>query len=333
MSFNKILGQEAAIQLLRGQIKKGRVAHTYLFAGPEGIGKRLLAIEMAKALSCAQPVKGEACDDCDSCRKIDGGSAPNLICVSAEKGSGQIGIDPIRALEHGMSLTSYGGGWKIGMVDGAERLTDEAANACLKLLEEPSEKSLYLLISSAPHRLPATLLSRCHTVRCLPQGVQRVEAYLKEKEGLAAALARMAANCSSGRIGLALQFCRTDQLKEKNEILDQLLGARKRGELEIPLSKAGREEIQQALQWYAGWWRDLLILSLKGDPEWIIHQDRLEDLKAALDVIARPASSGAKQSLRNPSVFLSQIERTYWVQDAIQKNANPRTALAALLAC
>lgn len=298
MSFAEILGLETARRLFKNQLSQGLLPHTYLFVGPSGIGKKMLAVELARSLQCE--------------------SFPDLIQSEPVSETKQLGIDSIRMLANSMALTPYQGRWKVGIIEDADRMTEESMHACLKLLEEPPEKSVIILIAQAAHRLPATLVSRCHLVRCAPQGVTRVAAFLQSQEKMDPAMAAMLAVSSGGRLGKALDFYRSGRWKEKNVKLNELLQAHRSGTLEVPLGKASRLEIEEALGWWTAWWRDLLLLKLGGDPAWVIHQDRLSELT---------------QSAPSMSVepLLQQIERAYWVQGAIEQNASPRIALAALL--
>jgi hypothetical protein len=118
---------------------------------------------------------------------------------------------------------------------------------------------------------------------------------------------------------MALQFHRSGRLAKRNAALDLILEARKRKELENPFPpKTPREEIEEYVEWYASWCRDLLVLKLKGDPDWVIHQDRLEQLKQSAATV--PAEA-----------IFAQVDRAYRVQDAVQKNALVKTALSVLL--
>ncbi|MBI3318490.1 MAG: hypothetical protein HYZ90_05035 [Candidatus Omnitrophica bacterium] len=299
MSFAEIAGLRGPIRLLEGQLKRGKLASTYLLTGMRGIGKRTLALELAKALECA---------------------FPDLIEVKPDSESGQIRIDQIRALAGGMNLTPLRGQWKIGLIDEADSMTEEASHACLRLLEEPPERSILILIAARPHRLPATAVSRCHLVRCFPQGIEEVKRFLQSREKLDSASASIAATLSGGRLGVALNLHRKEQLSAKNACLDQLLSAWRQRRLEIPLGTAPRAEVEQALEWLAAWWRDLVLLKLQADSSWLIHRDRAEDLRRELGALR-----GGVESL------LSRIERTYLAQEAVQRNASPRIALAAVL--
>ena len=270
---------------------------TYLFTGREGIGKRLLAEGFARAAGCEEH---------------------DLLIVTPDPEKGDILIEQVRAMEGWMSLTPYGGKRKAVILDPVENLTEESTHACLKILEEPPARSLFLLISTAEHRLPETLVSRCHKVRCAPQGIERTAAAL-QKEGLDPAAARMLAISSGGRLGMALQFHRTGRLAKRNEALDLILEARKRKVLENPFSpKTSRDEIEEYVEWYASWCRDLLVLKLQGDPAWVVHQDRLDQLQKAAAVV--PAEA-----------IFTQVDRAYRVRAAVQSNAQVKSAMAVLL--
>ncbi len=296
MPFEELIGHEPAVRLLQGQIERDQLAHTYLFIGPEGIGKRALALEFAKALEC---------------------EGPDLLVVTPEEDSREIKIEQVRQMEAWMSLTPYGGKRKAVILDPADALTEESTHACLKILEEPPARSIFILLASAPHRLPATLLSRCHKIRCAPQGIARVATAL-QKEGVDPTVARMLAICSGGRLGLARQFHQSNRLAKRNAALDQILAAQKRKDLENPFPKATRREVEEYVEWYASWWRDLLILRLQGDPAWVVHQDRLDQLQKTAAAI--PVET-----------ILARVDRSYEVQEAVQRNANLRTAIALLL--
>ena len=338
MSFADVVGHEAAVRLLKGQLLHHRLAQSTLFVGLRGIGKKFLAVEFAKALECEKALE-DACEACRACQQISRGAFPDVTVVSPEPGTHQIKIDQVRTLAHWSSLTPHTGRWKVGMIEDADRLTEEAAHACLKLLEEPPEQSLLLLTATTLNRLPSTVVSRCHVVRCLPQGIERVTAILQERERLDPILSRMLATWSGGRLGLALEFHRKQRLMEKNRAVDQLLTAWRQKNPEVPLGAASRQEVEEALEWFAAWWRDIVILALGGDPSWLIHQDRVEDLQREAERVRgrrQGAGDGGTLAPCPPPLaplgeLLERIDRTYWAQEAVQRNASPRIALAALL--
>ena len=180
MSFKDIIGQDKAVNILLRTIQRGRVPSSYIFAGESGIGKKLAAMNLAKALNClgsgqAEESRGlldnpeaasrsshseiDACDKCPSCLKIDKGIHPDFLLISPD--SGQIRIEEIRAIDDALSLKAFEGRYKIVIVDDADTMNQYAANAFLKTLEEPPEDTLLVLISSNPDHLPDTIKSRC----------------------------------------------------------------------------------------------------------------------------------------------------------------------------
>jgi len=269
-------------------------------------------------MECKNPKLGDSCDECENCRQVESGTFPDVFQVFPDSGSGKIRIEQIRMLANGLALTPLGEGWKVGLVDGADSMTEEAAYACLRILEEPPEKSVLILTAAGLHRIPGTLVSRCHVVRCLPQGIRQVAQFLERSEQIASAQAQMLAAFSGGRLGRALEYHRGNRLAVKNAALDQLLEGFQQQLPEIPLSTASRLEVEEALEWLAGWWRDVLVLSLKGDPAWLVHQDRFEE-------IDRKKEEGSVERL------LDQLEKVYWVHEMIQRNASARIALASLM--
>ena len=302
MSFESVVGHERVIRLLKGQLQRAKVASTYLFVGPPGIGKRLLATEFAKAL------RGDA---------LDASGWSDFKVVEPQSDGVQIGIDQVRELSHWIAMTPSVGSFRIALLDGADEMTEEASHACLKLLEEPPPKGVLLLMTQAPHRLATTFVSRCHVVRCIPQGVDRVASFLQEKEGLGPDVSRMLATLAGGRLGMAVEFHRKDFLRAKNSALTQILTALAQKSVEGPLSASPRLELERILDWLAAWWRDQLLLKLGGRPEWIFHQDCLAQLRGATDSFTQ---------------LVERVERTYRVKEAVQQNVSPRIALAALLA-
>lgn len=238
-----------------------------------------------------------------------------------ESDSGQIKIDQIRELMHAMTLTPLAGDWKVGIIDAADRMGVEAANACLKFLEEPPDRSILILISAASHRMPATLLSRCQPIRLTPQGVEAVYRYLQENRDLPLAEAQRLAAASGGRLGVALGYLEQGVLDARNETLDQILNALRRGEWELPLSSATRPEMTEALDWLASYFRDQMVLAAGGDEHLLIHRDRLSQLKKFQD----------PQMHRHLRTLIQRVEKTYRVQEAIQKNGSAKVAWSVLL--
>ena len=184
MAFKDIIGQDRAVNILLKTMQRGRVPSSYLFSGESGIGKKLTAINLAKALNCLgseQSLDGndvrvtshdsrvtpyDCCDECFSCKKINSGFHPDFLVISPE--GGLIKIEEIRSIDGVLSLKAFEGRYKVVIVDDADSMNMYAANAFLKTLEEPPENSLIILISSNPERLPDTIRSRCSRINFTP---------------------------------------------------------------------------------------------------------------------------------------------------------------------
>ena len=156
--FADILGQDHITKTLQNQIRAGRVAHAYLFAGMRGTGKTSTARIMAKAVNCVGETDAPPCDHCHICRSIAEGRSLDLIEID---GASNRGIDEVRQLRDSVNFSPSEGRYKIYVIDEVHMLTNEAFNALLKTLEEPPPHVIFILCTTAPHRLPDTVLSRC----------------------------------------------------------------------------------------------------------------------------------------------------------------------------
>lgn len=156
MNFARIHGHRRQIEILQRAIATGRVAHAYLFEGPEGVGKRLTALAMARALLCSN---GDGCGECPACRKVDHGNHPDLHLIEPDGTS--VKIEQIRHLQRELSFRPLEGSRRICILEGADRLNPAAGNALLKTLEEPAAGSLLILLTPRPEAVLATIRSRC----------------------------------------------------------------------------------------------------------------------------------------------------------------------------
>lgn len=189
MSFNDITGQEVAKQLLISTIKMGHVAGNYLFFGPPGVGKTKTAIEFVKALNCPEfDASGASCDSCDNCKSISMNNNPDFdIIEPAQEKSGQeriqtIKIDQIRDLQNKYSFRPAWLKFRVAIIRKTELFKDEAANAFLKILEEPPSSTLFILVTSNINAVIPTIRSRCQPVRFRKLKNDEIRSILKEKE-------------------------------------------------------------------------------------------------------------------------------------------------------
>jgi DNA polymerase-3 subunit delta' len=201
MSFKDIQGQDRAIGLLRRALDRDKVHHAYLFSGPDGIGKKKTALEMAKALNCRQPGPEGGCDSCTSCLKIEKNCFPDLVHLKPEKT--QITIDQIRELEEQLTYPPFGGRYRLILLDKASDLNVWAANAFLKTLEEPPSGNVFVLLVNDPGQLLPTLVSRCLLVNFSPLSPDLISRILITDQGSDPEKAQVISRVSGGSLGRA----------------------------------------------------------------------------------------------------------------------------------
>lgn len=211
--WTNILGHAAQIAQLRQSLAQETLAHAYLFAGPEGVGKRQVAFAMASALT-QTPVA-----------RIAAGQHPDVLLVapSDDKALREISVEQIRDMQARLHLHPLEGEFKLALLDTADAMHPSAANACLKILEEPPTRTHFILISSQPHRLLPTIRSRCQTITFGPLPTDVIITHLLA-QGFDSAEARQRALLSEGSLGLALNFP-AEVVAETMTDLHQLLAA------------------------------------------------------------------------------------------------------------
>ncbi|MDD5628240.1 MAG: hypothetical protein PHU21_04190 [Elusimicrobia bacterium] len=216
MTFGQVQGQARAERVLSGMLESGRIPSAVVFFGLEGVGKSLLAVEFAKTLLCRSRGGQEpACGLCPDCLNADRRIHPDLAVVNAQYQAAlleaeaakqkSLRVDTIRHLRRDMEMRSLTGNWKIAVVEEAHTLETEAANALLKILEEPNEKTLWILVTSQRERMPRTVLSRCFSVAFAPLPAEVVAAIL-QRRGVAPERAAAAAALCEGSAGRALEL-------------------------------------------------------------------------------------------------------------------------------
>ncbi len=183
MSWDRARGHEAIVRSFDAARRKGRLGHAYLFVGPAGVGKHTFARELAKALLCeAAPDRLAACDRCGSCALADAGTHPDLVLAARPEDKVELPIAVVRELIEHLSLKPARGGRKVAILDDADDLNEEAANAFLKTLEEPPTGSVLILIGgTSPDGQLQTILSRCQTITFPPLKNDTLRQLLSER--------------------------------------------------------------------------------------------------------------------------------------------------------
>jgi DNA polymerase-3 subunit delta' len=259
------------------------------------------------------------CRRCPSCHRIQAGSHADVQTVA--KARTGILIDQVRALQHAASLKPFEGRSRVFLLDGVEAFTHDAANSLLKILEEPPEDLLLLLLTADAEAVPETVQSRCQRIDLLPVPREEVLAVLRE-EGVSPPEAEEIARAAGGRIGWARRAARSPDLLEGRRQRRQELMALAEARLAVRLQQAeqmagaffrDRDGVLEELRLWMEGWRDLLLVRA-GVPDGAASPE--------------PAEGSPSYSLEEVLAVLRRIEET---AQALEANANPRLALEALM--
>lgn len=158
MLFEEVVGQEHVTRTLKNALQNNRLAHSFIFAGPRGVGKTTTARLLAKTVNCAKQTAANPCNECSSCKAITSGNSLDVIEID---GASNRGIDEIRNLRENIRFAPAGSKYKIYIIDEVHMLTKEAFNALLKTLEEPPSHAIFIFATTEIHKVPLTILSRC----------------------------------------------------------------------------------------------------------------------------------------------------------------------------
>ena len=279
-----IRGQSLAVRLLSAALEKNRLAQSYLFYGPEGVGKSFTALRLGMAVQCENG-EGCACGVCNSCRMMLRGIHPDWHVVQPEGTSNAIRIDQIRELQTIMSRRPNLGKRRIAVLDPADRMNEPAANALLKLLEEPPEDSLLILVTSAPQRLLPTISSRCQPLRFTTLSAEDLASAIPEgySEQQCLALLRNA----QGSMGRLMRLSLDQEWDEERQqamawfFAEPSWDALERmHQAEVLGDALDREACAQLLLLWQHLYRDRLVLASGGTEALLWNPDALAELEA-----------------------------------------------------
>ncbi len=328
----QVIGQNRAVSFLQRSLEKKMLAHAYLFVGPSHVGKMTLAINLAQALNC--PAAEPPCGECTSCQKIASSKHPDVqvIGLIADSKSGgvksraEISIDQIREMQHSANLPPFEGKYKVFIFDGAELLSNEAANCLLKTLEEPVSGVVFILLTRNDRLLPATVVSRCQRLELLPLSAKVIEEVLQRQNTMIPERAQLLARLCHGGIGWAFLATVDDKvLSLRNERLDRILDIIN-ADLEERFSYAGqlakqfsqnRGQVQEILDLWQDYWHDLLLVKAgRGDA--VANIDRTDTI----------VDMAGEYRLAQVRAMISSIQEA---GEQLRQNANPQLVLEVLM--
>ena len=318
-----MLGHEWAVDLLHQHIVQGSYRHAYLLTGPQGVGRRTLALRFAQALNCPQPpAPGVPCRTCSTCTRLEAMQHPDLAVVQAEQVGGTLKVDQIRELQHSLALAPYEAHRRVALLLRFEEAHVSASNALLKTLEEPSPQVVLVITAESAESLLPTIVSRCEVVRLRPLPLETVRLGLQERWGLPAEEATLLAHLSAGRLGYALYLYQkpASQGLRKNWLDDhrRLLGS---GRVErfaySETHSKDKEQLRTLILTWLSLWRDVL-LRASGASAPLANLDRGEEVE---EMAHRLGMQGA-------SNMVAALQRTL---DLIDRNVNARLAMDVLM--
>lgn len=314
VSVTKQKCYSSAVAFLKTSIKNDRLSHAYIFLGPSGVGKRAAALYFAKILNCGSALSGEPCEACPSCLKINSLSHPDISVISPDKEGSSIKIDDIRALIKDIYLKPFEARKKVYIIERADHMKHEAANALLKTLEEPPTDSILILIAEDLNSLFHTIVSRSQVVRFFPLKNKDIENILTEEYALDATAAHVLAQLSGGRLGEALKFREGDAFSKRSALINKLSSG---AGAEMDFDGIAKEDVRFYLDILLTWFRDIINTKARADETLLVNIDKK-------DIITNEAKRLSFDYLED---VLNGIEATYLYLD---QSVNQKLAMNVL---
>ena len=338
--LDQLIGNDRVKSLLRRILETSRVPGALLFTGEDGIGKKLFALEIAKALNCRTPAGSEGCGKCPSCVRIAKFNYPQSSDSDDWKGivwtdHPDVGmvvapkrillVEQMRLIEREANYRPYEGKARVFLIEEADKLNEASANALLKVLEEPPHTSHIILLTSRPAMLLPTIRSRCQMVRFSPVSTEEIESYLLKNKIATAADARIRARVARGSLGRAIADEFEDYVDQRKAML-AVLKALALNDDRVQLLRSAEEfndarhkdEYESRLDILEALIRDAWLLALNAPAEGVINEDLLSELRKI----------SAHLDSRRPADWISQIEE---MREQLVVNINRKAATDALL--
>ena len=346
-----LLTQDKAAGFLRQVVAGGRPANAYLFQGPAGVGKCTAALAFARAILCERRAEThDACGSCGAClksgvlqhpdlkflfpvsgeeRELDNTVGETLAALRSDplfvfqyEKAASIRLSMTRELLRELAYKPYEAELRVVVVRDADRMREDQYSALLKSLEEPGASSVWVLTTARPTRLPATIRSRCQTIRFSALSEQAVADVLRERAGIAEREAHVLAALAAGSLTRALVLRGIEAIKERDQALALLAPALKGDAAGLwkaaqgftKFGRAGRESLRRVIEFHQLWLRDLLRAGVGAPAALLVHRDREAEIR--LEAARLPASE-----IRRRLMVLEEVLR------AIEGNVSADLAL------
>ena len=283
MDFDNILGNSRVKKILRLALQKNRLPNSLLFYGPEGVGKKRLALSLAKAVNCER-LRDDACGECPTCLAISAGRFPD---VQEIRPAGQvIKVEQMREMRQTAYMRPMVGRKRIFIISEADKMNDDSSNTVLKILEEPPLFSHFILVTDNHHLILPTIKSRCQALQFVPVGREEIAGALVEK-GCREDRARIISLFVQGNLEEALELNWDEVQSARREGWDLFLSIVKPEKPSLFLRSYGfaqrnliREDLKKILEIMASFCRDLVLLKEGGDLSLLLNPDYGEDIRA-----------------------------------------------------
>ncbi len=259
-------GQPRAKRFLSKLFESNHVPHALLFSGMEGIGKSALALQFAKLLNCLAPIENDCCDRCSACLKMENGTHPDLLWIRAD--GAFIKLDQIRELRNRLRFPPFEGERRVIVIENGQSFREEAANAILKMLEEPPGRNVFLVTTLEPQMLLPTIVSRCCHIRFQPLDQVTLASLVSARHSLPLQKAREVARFAEGSLTRAMWLCDENRMEQWKDTLGKIESLGDIGLMELfPLVAQWvqkSENLEQDLECIKLWMRDVILCRLIG---------------------------------------------------------------------
>jgi DNA polymerase-3 subunit delta' len=246
---------------------QGRLPHALLISGKDGVGKRVLAEQLAHSLLCEQPAAdGQPCGRCAGCGWLQAGTHPDLLWLMPEEAGKAIKVDQVRALTGELYMTSHAARYKVAIIQPADAMNRNAANSLLKTLEEPTDNTVLVLLTALPGRLPATIRSRCQQLQVALPDALSAQQWLQDT-GMVTGQAIRYLKLANGAPLKAQQLAETDSAGTRDRRLQQLVAVFQGSLDPVEIAKEWMGESErQSLDWWCAWLEDMIRWQQGGQP-------------------------------------------------------------------